>query len=263
MNIPYIYQKLKKNYLNFLPDSPVSTITKKIGINDNLLESRYKKDLNKFPDEIKKILIDIREETGQFLMNKSFKNLGDILNHLIDTEKIEGNIIEFGTYKGQTTVFIAKALEKIHSQKKIFSCDTFQGIPYEDKFSTNKTAKGSFSDTSYESVQKTFDNFKVSNKIQIVKGKFEDVVENNLKNQKFSYVFVDCDVYDASVFSLNFGFPRLTKNGIISFDDYERDNRLEARWGMTKAVDDYCEKHKINLMLDNSEYEKLPYIKKD
>ena len=263
MNIPYIYQKLKKDYLNFLPDSPVSTITKKIGINDNLLESRYKKDLNKFPDEIKKILIDIREETGQFLMNKSFKNLGDILNHLIDTEKIEGNIIEFGTYKGQTTVFIAKALEKIHSQKKIFSCDTFQGIPYEDKFSTNKTAKGSFSDTSYESIQKVFDNFKVSNKIQIIKGKFEDVVENNLKNEKFSYVFVDCDVYDASVFSLNFGFPRLTKNGIISFDDYERDNRLEARWGMTKAVDDYCKKYKINLVLDTNEYQKLPHIIKD
>ena len=262
MNFSYVYQKLKKKYLKFLPNSPISTIAKKIGIENNLLESRYKKDLEKFPDEIKKILIEIQEETGEFLMNKDFKNFGDILNHLIDTEKVEGNIIEFGTYKGQTTVFIAKALEKIHSQKKIFTCDTFEGIPYEDKFSTNVKTKGSFSDTSYESVQKTFDNFKVSKKIQIIKGKFEDVVENNLKNEKFSYVFLDCDVYDASVFSLNFGFPRLTKNGIISFDDYERDNRLEARWGMTKAVDDYCEKHKINLMLDTNEYQKLPHIKK-
>ena len=263
MNFSYVYQKLKQDYFKFLPNSPVSTIAKKIRIEGNLLEFRYKKDLENFPDEIKKILIEIREETGEFLINKDFKNLGDILNHLIDTEKVEGNIIEFGTYKGQTTVFIAKALEKIHSHKKIFACDTFEGIPYEDKFSTNRKAKGSFSDTNYESVQKAFDNFKVSKKIQIVKGKFEDVVENNLKNEKFSYVFVDCDVYDASVFSLNFGFPRLTKNGIISFDDYERDNRLEARWAMTKAVDDYCKKYKINLMLDTNEYQKLPHIKKD
>ena len=46
----------------------------------------------------------------------------------------------------------------------------------------------------------------------------------------------------------------------MSFDDYERDKRLEARWGMTKAVDEFCKENKINLVLDTKEYLKLPFI---
>ena len=262
MNFSYIYQKTKKEYLKFLPNSPIFSLTKKIGIEKKLFEYRFKKDVKKFPYEIQKEIIEIKKETGDFLLNKDFKNLGDIFQHLLVTKELDGDIIEFGTYKGQTTVFIAKALEKIGVKKKIFTCDTFEGIPYEDKFSTNEKAKGSFSDTSLETVKKTYQKFDVSKKIEIIKGKFEDVVKQQLDNKKFSYIFVDCDVYDASVFALNFGFSRLENKGIMSFDDYERDQRMKARWGMTKAVDDFCNKNKIKLFSDTLNYLKLPYIKK-
>jgi O-methyltransferase len=157
---------------------------------------------------------------------------------------------------------MAKVLQKINSKKKIFTCDTFEGIPYEDKFSTNKTAKGAFSDTSFESVKETFENFKVSDRIEMIQGKFEDVVSEGIDKEKFSYIFVDCDVYDASVFALNFGFPRLTNEGIISFDDYERNIQSKPRWGMTKAVDDFCKTNNLKLFLNSKKYHMLPYIRK-
>ena len=228
MNISYIYQKTKKKYLKFLPNSPISTVVKKLKIEKEVNRRKFKKDIQKFPNDVQKILNEIVEETGDFLLNKDFKNLGDILQHLIITNELEGDIVEFGTYKGQSTVFMAKALKKINSKKKIYACDTFEGIPYEDKFSTNKKAEGSFSDTSYENVKSIFEKYQVLDKIKIIKGKFEDVVEDQIGDRKFSYIFCDCDVYDASVFALNFGFPRLSENGIMSFDDYERNNRLEA-----------------------------------
>ena len=246
--------------MKFLPNSPVSSIAKKMGVEKELQEKRFKKNIEELPANIQKILIEIKNETGDFLLSKDPKNLGDIFGHLLLTEKLNGNIIEFGTYRGQTTVFMAKALQKIGSKKKIYACDTFEGIPYEDKFSTNKNVQGSFSDTNIENVMKTFEKFHVDDRIEIIKGKFEDVVDKEIGNEVFSYIFVDCDVYDASCFALNFGFPRLESQGIMSFDDYERDKRLEARWGMTKAVDEFCKENKINLVLDTKEYLKLPFI---
>ena len=55
--------------------------------------------------------------------------------------------------------------------------------------------------------------------VKIYKGwipkKFESV-----KNIKFSFVHIDVDLYEPTLKSLEFFFPRLTKEGVIVCDDY-------------------------------------------
>ena len=154
---------------------------------------------------------------------------------------------------------MAKFLKTLHSTKKIYSCDTFTGIPYDDQYSTIKDAKGMYSDTSIESVQQTLKDFDADSNVELIKGKFEDTLENKLADKKFSFIFVDCDIYKSTVTGLNFGYPRLVSGGIIMFDDYDRKPDL---WGQTKAVDDFCQKNQIKVHSDNSRYNQIPYITK-
>ena len=74
--------------MKFLPNSPVSSIAKKMGVEKELQEKRFKKNIEELPANIQKILIEIKNETGDFLLSKDPKNLGDIFGHLLLTEKL-------------------------------------------------------------------------------------------------------------------------------------------------------------------------------
>jgi O-methyltransferase len=82
---------------------------------------------------------------------------------------------------------------------------------------------------------------------------FENTLYQKLSEQKFSLVLLDCDVYDATKFALEFIYPRMTTNGIIVLDDYERAYTEKPLWGATKAIDEFAKKNnlKINTYPDN------------
>ena len=59
--------------------------------------------------------------------NGSFSNL---LNFIKDNhDKIEGDIIEAGVYRGHSLLSIAKFLKDLGSKKKVYGFDTFSGFP--------------------------------------------------------------------------------------------------------------------------------------
>ena len=197
---------------------------------------RRKGVLEQFEDpQIKQILQFNSDNSRELSSDKDGLMLGYYLEFLKQTDCIDGEILELGTYKGVTSILFAKFLDIIKSNKKIHTFDTFEGMPYNDKFSTAKNVKGSFGDTSYEFVKSQYKKYGVADRIVIHKGLFENTLES-LKNNKFSFVLLDCDVYDALKFCLPFINKRL--NGVVVFDDYEQDLSRKARWGMTKAVDE-------------------------
>ena len=175
------------------------------------------------------------------------------LEFIVNTEKLEGNILELGVYKGGMTVLSANLLQNISSGKKIYACDSFSGIPYDDKFSNVQNSKGRFGDTSEEYVQKKIQKFNLASKTELIPGLFENTLYQKLSEQKFSLVLLDCDVYDATKFALEFIYPRMTTNGIIVLDDYERAYTEKPLWGATKAIDEFAKKNnlKINTYPDN------------
>lgn len=228
-----------QNKLHFLPKSPSKILGK-----DQILNIRRKGVLEQFDDpQIRQILQFNIDNSKELQSEKDGLMLGCYLNFLKETDEMDGDILELGTYKGVTTILFAKFLNVIKSRKKIHTFDTFEGMPYEDKFSTARNVKGSFGNTSLEFVRSQYEKFSVADRIIIHKGLFENTL-SSLQDNKFSFVLLDCDVYDATKFCLPFIDERLT--GIVVFDDYEQDPNRKARWGMTKAVNEFYNKINMN-----------------
>jgi len=235
-------QLLKKNYMKFLPLIPQTNPKIKP------IFSFMTKIISKQFDPI------IQEELDFYLKHhyeledlQEGLGIASLLNFLKDLENIEGDILELGTYTAGTTIMLARFLKKIKSKKRIYGCDTFSGLPYEDDFSTQKNVKNMFTTRDYESVIKKIRKFNVDDKITLVKGLFSETLYQQLNEKKFSFVLVDCDIYKSTKESLQFTFPRLKKGGVIMFDDYDIADRENPLWGETKAVDEFCYENKIKI----------------
>ena len=230
------YHFVKQNYLKFLPRSPISRLLKAL--------YPYKKNLNVLKISNRQIIKELHFRRKNFSRLEDAQRENDLnyyLKFLIETELIDGDVLELGVYKGGTTTLFAHFLKKINSKKKIFACDTFTGLPYDDKFSGYKDGKfkGWLSDTSYEYVIKKFQEFEVDDKILTIKGLFEEVGPQKLSDKKFSFVLFDFDLYQSTMQALHFVYPRVPKNGIMVFQNYERTNKNNPVWGETKAVDEF------------------------
>ncbi|MBQ6486690.1 hypothetical protein IJI76_03170 [Candidatus Saccharibacteria bacterium] len=171
-------------------------------------------------------------------------------------KNIPGDIVEFGCYKGDTSVLFERHLEKFRkenpvnfssdnpaetSSKLLWLYDSFEGLPEkspEDSSSAGDQFKaGELLVTKREVVEK----FKKSGlKIpRIRKGFFENLnPETDIPNQ-ISFAFLDGDLYKSIKTSLKLVDLRIGKEGIIVVHDY---NNPELP-GSSKAVDEYLKNH--------------------
>jgi len=161
------------------------------------------------------------------------KFMAGLLASVLAIEDVEGDIIELGTYKGGTTIMLARLLKRVGSTKEIYACDTFEGFPYDDRYGI--LSEGENADTSKQYVEQKFRRFEVSDKIHLVQGRFEDVLEAQLGDKSYSYAFIDCDLYQSTKHALNYVLPRMVDGGLIVFHDYHISN-----FGLMKAVHEIC-----------------------
>lgn len=250
-----IYFRIQRNVLTFLPANPLNKIKDQSSFTSRFLMKIIIGALIKdYEPLIKNELLFLNENQKEINSLQSIKEIGNLLKLIRDTESIEGDIIELGIAGGGTTIMIARFLKKINSKRTIYGCDTFEGLPYEDKFSqqSNKKIFGSYMH-SFKLVSENIKNHGVEDKIILIKGLFEDTLYSKLNHKKFSFVFIDCDLYDATKYCLEFVWPRLSQKGIIVFDDYTvgvGSNYKKALWGETKAINEFCATKKIKLILE-------------
>ena len=135
-------------------------------------------------------------------------------------QDIPGAIVECGVFKGASFSRFSMFREILSNPfgKKIIGFDTFEGFPYDDKYSLDIHKKGLSAGFEYEHIIKKIKQYEVDDKIILVKGMFEETLYQQLKEHKFSFVFVDCNLYDSTKFGLEFAYPRMPKNAIIAFD---------------------------------------------
>lgn len=182
-------------------------------------------------------------------------------NHIRDNAlKDNGDIFEFGVYRGSSIIAAALILKEVGSKKKVFGFDTFKGFPkyskednlesfYEykgknfseefiKKFEKFKRVKniitgindfdkvsiassGDFSETSYDLLLKKIEYFKLDN-IEIIQGPFSDTLENFFKENKckVSSANLDCDLYESYKVCLPLVYDNLSNYGYIHLDEY-------------------------------------------
>ena len=176
-------------------------------------------------------------------------------NHLKENhQKIDGDIFEFGVFKGASLISIAILAKRLGSSKMIYGFDSFSGFPsYSDKDNLNRfkdmnlsssiekrikvlhkirsslvdldpsniSDAGDFSDTSLKGLQKKIEDLGLDN-IRIIEGDFAKTVPNFFKHYDgclFS-ANIDCDLYDGYKIVLPHIEGLLSKNGYVHLDEY-------------------------------------------
>ena len=193
--------------------------------------------------------------------------------------KNDGDIFEFGVYRGKSLITAALILKELNSKKKLYGFDTFKGFPSLSKFdelnqfkknkyfskklqnefknflklkktlaknkkfnSYNISTSGNFSKSSYEYVMEKINYFKLDN-VKLIQGEFKVSVPEffNKNNIKISSCNIDCDLYDGYQLLLPIVFQNLSKKGYIFLDEY-----YSLKFpGAKIATDDFCKKFKI------------------
>jgi len=145
---------------------------------------------------------------------------------VLQSRNLVGCTAECGVYKGGSSVLIAA----LSPDKTHYALDTYEGMP--DVISgIDSHQKGDLTPPKKHDIESLF---KQQPNIRMVKGLFKETFQR-IKDNIFSFVYVDADLYQSTLECCEFFYPRLTFGGIMLFDDYlERSTR-----GVKKAVDEF------------------------
>lgn len=130
-----------------------------------------------------------------------------LLLYAVDQMALDGLILEFGVFKGQSIQALARK-----TGKPVHGFDSFEGLP--EDWAGNKSPKGAFT-TKGELPR-------VPSNVTLHKGWFEDTVPGFMRDHPgdISLAHVDCDLYSSSKFVLDQIAPRLKEGSVLVFDDY-------------------------------------------
>jgi O-methyltransferase len=185
--------------------------------------------------------------------------------------KIEGDIVECGVWKGGSSMLAAGALRQFNNTfKSIYLFDTFEGMPEPGKYDRNfNNAEASIeyeksllerghSSWCYSSLEEVKANMQRTEypemNINFIKGKVEDTIPGSIP-QKIALLRLDTDWYESTYHELKHLFPLLSKGGILILDDY-------GHWqGARKATDEYFAGLSIFPFLSRIDYTGRIYIK--
>ena len=79
--------------------------------------------------------------------------------------------------------------------------------------------------------------------VNFIKGKVEETLPLKTPSEPIAILRLDTDWYESTKHELDNLFPKLVPGGVLIIDDY-------GDWtGSRKAVDEYVEKHKIQILL--------------
>lgn len=218
-----------------------------IGYKIERLDSSYKNN-----SLFKKILNKVKNYT--MTNSKRIFYLHHSVNYLVKN-KIKGDIVECGVWKGGSIMTIAfTLLQKKSVKKNIYLFDTFTGMTAPSKKdylygNKKKNATNLLKENEYlkcianisEVKKNVFSTNYPKKKIKFIVGDVKKTLKTNIP-KNISLLRLDTDWYESTKIELNKLYPKLSKGGILIIDDYNTWN------GCKKAVDEYF-KNKKNIFL--------------
>jgi O-methyltransferase len=164
-----------------------------------------------------------------------WKELFDMpLRHFENIDKIEGDIVECGVWRGGYLIF----LSHLFSDKKIWACDSYEGFQPLDRVnykfkgerhtpSFTHGAKGPLA-ISLEEVKNNFKNYGLDeDRIKYLKGFVNETLPSS-GIEKISLLRVDVDAYSATLEVLDNLYSKVQFGGYIIFDDLNLTESYEA-----------------------------------
>jgi O-methyltransferase len=164
---------------------------------------------------------------------KRLNNLHSCLDY-IRTNKIEGDLIETGVWRGGACIFMKYYNDLYKMNKKIFVADSFQGLPEPDLQKYPQDINDTHHQIDYlkvslEEVKNNFNLYGVLDEnVIFLKGWFKDTLEKNPLIKKLGLLRFDGDMYGSTIDVLESLYDKIVDNGILIIDDYCLPNCLKA-----------------------------------
>lgn len=234
---------------------------KKVNLIPDLDEEVYTTSLRDFTvEEIEEI-----KYVEEFTMTSPERlvALSRSLQYLIEN-KIEGDIVECGVWRGGSMMLVAKKLMELdNSERKLYLFDTYEGMPQPgeedvswnntdakilfDNFN-NKSEKEGWCLSKLDEVKRNLNKTKYPSKnIKYIVGKVENTLPDS-SIEKVALLRLDTDWYESTKHELYSLYDKLVIGGVLIIDDY-------GHWqGAKKAVDEFIKERKLKLFLNRIDY---------
>jgi macrocin-O-methyltransferase TylF-like protien len=129
-----------------------------------------------------------------------------------------GDIVEFGSYKGGSAIFLAVVAGALSPGTKVYAFDSFAGMPEVDT-SRDMHRPGHFNDVSEASLMRYCSEIGVTNLVP-VKGFFSETIPTALPTiGPVRLAHIDCDLYQSVAESYDGVKPFMVPGGYMVFDD--------------------------------------------
>ena len=160
--------------------------------------------------------------------------LANMLRHAIS---VDGAVAEAGVFQGGTALLLKNIITQQDRSKHLYLFDSFEGMKDVDE-KDNRHISGDFGDTSLDQVQSVVgaDDFIIYRKGWIPES------FNGLEEKSFCFVHIDLDLYQSILDCCAFVYPRLSRGGVIVFDDYGYASCPGALKAITEFFSDKPEK---------------------
>lgn len=134
----------------------------------------------------------------------------------IHLDDLSGDYIEFGIFKGKSLLHSYKSYKNLFDDIEIsfHGLDSFSGFPVEN----HNFYKNNIFVSKSKKVKKFFSKYK---QIHIHEGFFNETLNDpKLQIAKFSFAFIDCDIYESANDAFKFLKTRIINGGFIMIDDF-------------------------------------------
>lgn len=163
-----------------------------------------------------------------------FEKLKLMADQLLSVKELPGDVADLGTCRGGTALI----LRRLAPDRHLHLFDTWDGTPYDDPMCHHKRGEWA---ASMDECRKLVGNGEL---IHYHRGVFPKVVALADDSDKFCFVYVDVDTYQATRDAVEFFWPRMVPGGKILIDDYN----WNPCAGVKKAVDEASAGKKINVI---------------
>ena len=169
---------------------------------------------------------------GLFVGKLSLFKLLTIYVLIKDIKHVKGDIIVFGVWNGKNLLSMKNIIVYLNIKKKIYGYDWFKGLKNFSKYDQKINRKKYIGNK--KKIQNVIKFFGLK-KIYLIDDDVSNFTRYFKKSKKFSFVYLDLDLFKPTIQILNIINKNLQKNGLIVFDQA---NKLE--WpGENKAMQNF------------------------
>ncbi|HEY1632258.1 MAG TPA: TylF/MycF/NovP-related O-methyltransferase [Rhizomicrobium sp.] len=152
------------------------------------------------------------------------------------------NIVEYGTFRGGSALFMATILKDLYPNAKVFALDTFEGMP-EGLDGLDLPPPDDFADTNLNLIRFTAEQNGLDN-VEFVKGLIQDTAPGVYERAgAFALAHIDVVLYSAVVYAQDTAWTAMSPGGYIVYDDATEPTCP----GATRAVEEMISAHAISL----------------